>query len=348
MTPPRSAGLDALLQRVSRDPAAFDFFHLLRQVDALSPGRPRLGTSAVPAEDALRIGQAPALTFAPAPLAALEPGDDGRPACLATHLFGLFGPNGPLPLHLTEHACHRAMHFGDHAFAAFVDVLHHRLATLFFRAWAAGEPTVSHDRPQEDVFAQQLAALSGHGMATLRDGDAMPDLAKLHFTGRLATLVRNPEGLVAILASFFRVRVALEEFAPGWVTLPADTLCRLGADPATGTLGDTATLGRRVRLCHHRFLLRLGPMRLAEYERLLPDGEGIGSLAAIVRNYVGDELGANVNLLLHHEDVPGIRLGRAGRLGWTSWIGARRTRSPADDLTFDPCSRPRRHEGSCA
>jgi type VI secretion system protein ImpH len=334
-----SPQLAALFGRVAKAPHEFDFFHVLRQVDALCLDRPRLGTSARPAEDALRIGQSPEMGFAPAGLAALVPGDAAKPAQLRTYLFGLFGPNGPLPLHLTEYAHGRAMHHGDTTFQRFVDLFHHRLATLFFRAWAASEPTVSHDRPQQDNFGRQLGSLAGYGMASLRDRDAMPDMAKLHFVGRLASHSRNPEGLTAILGSFFGVSVHLDEFVPGWVTLPATSLCRLGVDPATATLGTTATTGVRVRLLHHRFRLRLGPLTLREYERFLPGRPSMSRLVPVVRNYVGDELGWNVNLLLRHDEVPQTRLGQAGQLGWTSWIGTRRSREPADDLSLDPTLR---------
>jgi type VI secretion system protein ImpH len=331
--------LAALFERVARTPHAFDLFHLLRHVDALAAGRPRLGASARPAEDALRIGQSPELGFAPASLAALQPGENGQPAKLNTWLFGMFGPSGPLPLHLTEHAHGRAMHHRDTTFARFVDVFHHRLATLFFRAWAASEPTVSHDRPHADDFGRQVASLAGYGMASLRDRDAMPDMAKLHFVGRLASHARNPEGLVAILGGFFGVTVSLEEFVPSWVALPPASLCKLGTNPTSGTLGTTATLGARVRLYHHRFRLRLGPMTLAQYERFLPGHPSMRRLVPVVRNYVGDELSWNVNLLLRHDEVPQVRLGRAGKLGWTSWIGTRRGREPADDLSLHPSLR---------
>jgi type VI secretion system protein ImpH len=344
--PPRLA---QLLDRVARGPYAFDLFHLLRHIDALCPERPRLGTSGRPVEDVLRIGQVTTMSFAPAALAELRPGDATAPLLLRTYLFGMFGPNGPLPLHLTEYAHSRALHYGDHAVARFVDVLHHRLATLFFRAWAASEPTVSHDRPQDDDFARQLASLAGYGMESLRDRDAMPDVAKLHFTGRLASHTRNPEGLEAILGSFFDVPVRVEEFVPGWVTLPAAAQCRLGEDPATGTLGSTATAGGRIRLHHHRFRLRIGPLTLRDYERLLPGRPSMRRLVPIVRNYAGDELGWSADLLLRHDEVPPTRLGQAGQLGWTSWIGTRRSREPAGDLSVDPVSRVGAHaKGSSA
>ncbi len=57
--------------------------------------------------------------FAPATLAAWEPGEDGRPARLLVHFFGLFGPDGPLPLHLTEYARDRRRNDRDPTLPAF-------------------------------------------------------------------------------------------------------------------------------------------------------------------------------------------------------------------------------------
>ena len=78
------------------------FITLLRLFEARQATGPRLGRSLQPAQDAIRLGQEPSVTHAPASLAGYEPGEDGRPDRLLVHLFGLFGPDGPLPLHMTE------------------------------------------------------------------------------------------------------------------------------------------------------------------------------------------------------------------------------------------------------
>jgi type VI secretion system protein ImpH len=56
----------------------------------------------------------------------------------------------------------------------------------------------------------------------------------------------------------------------------------------------------------------------------------------IVRNYVGDEFSWDVNLILLKEEVPALRLGAAGRLGWTTWLGTRRSARNAADLILNP------------
>jgi type VI secretion system protein ImpH len=334
--------LRPLLEAIADQPHEFDFFQALRRIEAVSTDRPRLGQSTRPAQDPIRLGQPPSLAFAPRPIAGVAGLDDEaddavgdgepRPPRLEAHLFGLFGPNGPLPLHLTEYAFSRLHNMGDEGFARFADMLHHRMASLFFRAWAESEPTVSHDRPQEDRFGTQLAALAGFGMVSLRNRDGMPDLAKLHFTGRLASHTRNPEGLQAILASFFEAPVKIQEFAPTWVRLPPHSLCLLGRDPNTGTLGSTLTAGARIKVYHHRFRILIGPLRLASYERLLPGGASLAKLVPIVRNYIGDELEFELNLILRHDEVPAVRLGISGKLGWTGWIGKRQRGVDARDL----------------
>ena len=61
-----------------------------------------------------------------------------------------------------------------------------------------------------------------------------------------------------------------------------------------------------------------------------------------VRNYVGFEFDWEVQLVLARDEVPGLRLGREGRLGWTTWLGARPAPTDADDLVLAPERMPRR------
>ena len=57
---------------------------------------------------------------------------------------------------------------------------------------------------------------------------------------------------------------------------------------------------------------------------------------AIVRNYVGDELEWDVNLVLKSREVPALKLGGAERLGWTTWLHPRTSQRNAADLHLRP------------
>lgn len=316
-------------------PHEFEFYQVMRLLEALHPERPRFGRSVRPAEDLIRLAQEPSVTHTPASLASYEPGEENRPDRLLVHFFGLFGTDGPLPLHLTEYARDRLRNQRDPTFARFIDLFHHRALSLFYRAWADVRPTVSFDRPAQDRFANYVASLMGLGATSLRDRDAMPDLTKLHFAGHLSLQTRHAEGLGKIMSAFFDMPVHVETFIGAWLRLPAADYTRLGAGAATAGLGQSALLGARIWTRQDKFRIVFGPLTLKEYERLLPGGLSFHRLIPIVRNYVGDVLIWDVNLILKREEVPAIRLGQSGRLGWTSWLMPRRAEQDADDLFLD-------------
>lgn len=329
----------ALIDTLKAEPWRFDFFQALRLIECLHADKPRLGASLRLADDPpLRLGQAVALDFAPAALASWVPGGAGLPDRLTQRFFGLFGPNGPLPLHLTEYAYGRVHHQGDHGFERFADLFHHRLLCLFYRAWAQAQPTVQYDRHlqglEEDHFSRYLGSLFGLGMAGSRGRDAMPDRAKFLFAGHLACQTRHADGLRAIIAEFFGIATRVAEFVGEWMDIALHEQTCLGMHEQAGQLGLSTVLGARVFGCQHKIRIVLGPMNIACYRRLLPGQDGLAELAAILRNYCGEELAWDANLVLRQEDIPPLRLDGQSQLGWTSWLG--RKDADGDELTLNP------------
>jgi len=327
----------ALLRELEEQPWRFGFFQALRRLECAFADKPRLGRAVKAADDPVRLGQEPSLAFAPSTLARCAPGAPGFPPRLLVYFFGLFGPNGPLPLHLTEYARGRQRNNNDPTFARFADVFHHRLLELFYRAWADAHPAAQFDRgPERDRFGFYVGALCGLAGPELRRRDAMHDLAKLHFAGRFGAHTRPPDGLRGLLEHFFGAPVEVEEFIGQWVDLPPQSWCRLGQDPGTGTLGRSLTVGARVWDCQHKFRIRFGPLRFATFQRMLPGEETARQLVALVRGYVGDELEWDVNLILSKDDVPPLTLDGRRRLGWTSWLISRPPVEDARDVLLHP------------
>ncbi len=315
------------LAAMAAEPWDYDFFQALRRIECELPAHPRIGHSLRLGEDPLRLGQRPDCGFAPSTLATVDAGAQGRPPRLDQFFFGLTGPNGPLPLHLTEYARERLRHHNDGTFKRFLDVFNHRLLTLFYRAWAESRPTVSHDRPDDDYWAARLGALSGRGMQSLLGQGPICDSARYHYTGHLAAQTRYPDGLRAILATYFELPVSIEEYVGQWLELPECS--RLGH--SASTLGLDLCLGSHVWDRQHKFLIRLGPLDLSQYQRLLPGGELFGELAAWVAEYQGEELDWDVNLVLRQQEVPRMNLDGGDRLGFNTWLGTP-DKDPADLL----------------
>lgn len=324
-------------------PWSFDFFQAVRRIECAHPKLPRIGTSARPGDDPVRFAQLPSLAFAPSTVAAYTPALDGRAPRLAGYFFGMLGPNGALPSHLTEYAIERTHHHHDPTFARFLDVFHHRMIASFYRAWSLSRPAVSFDRPapQTDWFGRYLASLCGLGFASLRERDGMPDRAKLYYAGLLAGQTKHPAGLRAMLADFFGIGVAIREFIGEWVRIPEPSRWRLsaGASADFGLLGHSVLLGACVWGAQHRFRLVFGPLRLDDYCRFLPGKPSLARVVAFVRNAIGDEKAWDLNLVLCRGDVPALCLNGAAQLGWTTWLPAPRVERDPDDLILEPMTR---------
>lgn len=329
---------DDLISRVKAEPYRFDFFQLLRRLENLDPSRPRIGFATRPSEEQIRLCQIPNLAFAPSTVAAWKDRTDTVPAPrVFVHFLGMLGPHGPLPLHLTEYVRNRERHFDDPTLARFMDMFNHRVLSLFYRAWSSSRKTVNYERGEQDRFAMYIGSLFGIGMDHLRHRDEVPDEAKLHFAGRSSSLTRHPEGLAAVIGSFFDLPVRIEEFIGQWVDLEPEYTCRLGNRESTG-LGSTAIVGARIWDVSQRFRVVLGPLTLPDFERFLPGGDSLDRLVGWINNLVGFELQWDANLVLKKDEVPATRLGQQGRLGWSTWMHSRPFENDADDLKLNPSS----------
>ncbi|HJN44510.1 MAG: type VI secretion system baseplate subunit TssG [Acidobacteria bacterium] len=345
----------AFLAALAAAPHRFDFYQTLRRLECLYSEKPRWGCARRPIDEPVRLGQDPDLSFAPAPLSSFDT-SAGRVPRLGVRLFGLLGPNGPLPLHITEYArgrLRRAGQASDSTLVNFLDLFQHRFVAFFYRAWAQAQPHVNRDRPDSDRFAAYVGAFLGAEPASLRNRDAVPDEGKFFHAGVLIRHVRNAEGLATILQQFFRVPAQIEEFVGHWLGLSVGERTRLGREGATLGLG--AVLGSRVWDRQHKFRIRLGPLSFEQYERFLPapatlesgnvgftstqrrknDGRALRKLVDWVRLYLSFELDWDVQLLLEAAEVPPLRLGAGPRLGWTSWLGSRREDNYASELCLD-------------
>ncbi len=335
MAPRDGDGPDHLTHfaQLSATPEKYHIFHALRVIEAAHPDAPRLGESRRPREDVVRLGQEAELAFPPSTIREFTPpvtSVDGRkPGRLINRFFGLFGPNGPLPIHLTEHARDRVLR-KDRTFLSFADMLTHRMMLLFYRAWVSGQPAPSFDRPNDSV-ERKVAAIAGYHGTSLRERDGFPDISKRHFAGLLSQGPKNAEGLVSMLSAFFDAPVAVEEFVGSWLQLESDDRWSLGAP--TG-LGQATSVGTQVWSRSAKFRIRIGPLSYDEYERLLPGSQSLQRLSAIVRSYAGDALDFDVNLVLKADDVPASKLGENTRLGQVGWIGTRKDPGDAEDLNL--------------
>jgi type VI secretion system protein ImpH len=324
--------LDALLEGRA---ARMDFFQVLRLIENAYPQLPRIGSSLRPRDDAVRFGQDPGLIFHSTMLGQYTRADADARARLAVNFFGLLGANGPMPTHITEYVRDRLRHGGDATLLAFLDVFHHRMLSLFYRARASTEPAISLDRADGDRFSVFVGSMFGIGAPALRDRDDIGDFAKLHFAGLLANRARPASGLVSILREYFKLPLHIEQFVGHWMRLPAEIQSRIGRIEDGNRLGASLMLGRKVWDSQNKFRIVIGPLGYDDYRRFMPGGDSLKRLMAWVKTYVGLALDWDVRLIMNKEELPPLRLGGPLRVGWSTWLTSVEPRRDPDQMLIN-------------
>jgi len=315
-------------------PWRYDLFQLLRRVDAQGGERYPLGRAPLPKFEPLRIGQQPSMSFAPSTVAQVRQRAQSGLHEVSILSFGMFGPNGPLPVHMTEYARERIHHHQDDSLAAFADLFHHRLTLLFYRAWADAQPAVSLDRADNKRFDRYLASLIGMGQPGQMAKGSLSPHARFTHAGHLTRHSRDPEGLEKILRNYFKVPVKLAMNVPQWMPLSTREQAQLGAGRRLPRLGQSAFLGVAVRDVQHKFRIEIGPLSAEEYDRFLPGEAWVTALRDWVRQYLGLEYQWDTQILLRADAVRGAALGGGGRLGYNTWLGQQPLPIPRGDLVF--------------
>jgi len=308
------------------------FLALLRRLGA-DPRIDRIGTARRPQAEPFRLGQQPSLAFAPREIAGVtETG--GR---IKIRLFGLgmLGPNGPLPLHVTEIARDREESCRDATLVNFLDIFHHRYLTLLYRAWASAQAAAGLDRPGDERFSFYVASLGGL-YPEEPPARRLPSHAHLSASAHLVREARNPDGLRATLARYFGVPVAIEEYVFHWIVLDREDHSYMGRPGAASLMNSGAVLGECVPDRQHRLRIVIGPLDMDEYLRFTPRGGALPVLVEWVRAFIGHEFEWELELRIRPHSAPPAVLGGAQQLGWSGWLGRSPSDEPVTGMRFEP------------
>jgi type VI secretion system protein ImpH len=333
----------SLAEDLERAPFAHDLLLALRRIERGTAEYPRIGDSAARREDAVTLGQDPYLNFPASTLAAANRDASGR-LRLIVKFLGMLGPQGPLPLATTDETYGWLLE-NDDAFPRFLDVFNHRFLQLFYRAWADARPIAQAERPADDRFAAYVGAFVGLGSQALGGLKAV-ESGRHAYAGLLAPAARSASRLRNAITGLLHVEVEVDEFVGSFLEFEAADRSHLGQ--LNVRLGQDLLLGRSVFSVEDRIRLRVFAADLDAYERLLPGGTDCRSLADLVFFYLGDALEWEMELALPVEQVQPVRLGRCGRVGYTTWVGSGTTpfgETFRRDARFQPAERVGRAQG---
>lgn len=350
--------------RLLEKPYQFDFFQAMRLLEKVAQedletyaGWRSVGQDGPPQRELVQLRVLCARTFPPSEIYAIvkrkrdpehAPSEGEPPFAMTTNFMGLFGAQGVMPLHYTQTVLDRVRR-KDYSLRDFLDLFHHRILSLFYKAWEKYRFPIAFERarrlsskPQNlDLFTETLFSLTGMGTDGLRERLLFDDDAFLYYSGHFAHRTRSALGLQQILEDYFSQNVLVQQYTGHWLYLEPAEQSRL-PDSVSGLggnnrLGEEVVLGHRVWNCETRFRLRFGPLGYREYQRLMPSGDQLGKVAQLTRSYVGNSLDFDIQLVLKNSEVPQCILGdeeNACFLGYNMWLRVGEFVHDVEDAVF--------------
>jgi len=234
MAPANGRASSAVIERLFREPFRFDFFQAVRLLDSRARRQDEtrrqwpVGHDSSPVQEIVRFRAPPSLSFPAASVVNLvsSDGEGAQPAPpeMTVPFLGLTGPSGVLPQHYTSlliERCH--VKHKDYALKEYFDLFHHRLVSLFYRAWEKYHFQFAFERVQlekpgeDDDFTFALYSLVGLSTDGLRRRMAFDDEAVIFYGGYFAHFPRNAISLKCMLGDYWEVPVAVQQFRGQWL-----------------------------------------------------------------------------------------------------------------------------------
>ncbi|AZE72296.1 Uncharacterized protein ImpH/VasB [Pseudomonas synxantha] len=308
--------LDALQDQVA-EANLYRFCQLLEQA---LPDHPPLGSTAHPADDAVRFRPDPGMGFPASELKSIETDDahPERPAIIRTRLLGLYGVDSPMPTVFLDDIAQRRQ--GHEVLEAFLDIFNHRIFTQFYRIWRKYSYPATFEAGGTDATSQCLLGLIGLGIPGTAQQIATPVSRFLALLSVMRLPTRNAEGITALVkllapntqaqvTPHWPLKIALEQ--------PASLSCERPVSLSQGT-----PLGSVGFDANSQLRLTLHTDDTQEAEGWLPGGQLHSDLLVLLRVYLGWRCTAKLQLSLPVHSLPVPVLGHAPiRLGMTGVLG---------------------------
>ncbi len=345
-----SADLVAFAERLAAQAKTLRFFPLVALLERLLPEAARAGASGPVAEEAIRFRHDPALAFSAGDVASValrqteaDPEDfrSQRRSYfeVTTTFLGLTGSGTPLPYYIAEEV---AQEDPDRPHRReFLDLFHHRLLALLYRARARYDVATDHTADGTDAWSRRLLALAGVDAYDRPPPPGFTAAQLLRLAPLLAARARTPRTLELALQDVLADvldggTVKVTEFVGQWSPIDLADRTRLGQ--AGSRLGSSFVVGSRTFDKAGAFEIELGPVGHATYRRFLPGGDLTARIDATVALFTRDAPEHVLQVLLREDAVPRVQLGQRTQagLGRDTWLGARTGRATRVRIPVHP------------
>lgn len=307
-----------------------EVWRIERQIRSERSNYHRIGHDGWPRQELVRFRTSQHQGFAGQDVveARIQRADDGvLKSELTVNCLGLTGARGALPSHYTE-LVFSQLKAKAPALKDFLDLFNHRILSLYYRSWEKTQPAVQQERQEVDLFSKILRALT----------NSETDW-EIYYGAALARTARSASTVKAVLSDLTQMNLVVRTLQGGWKPIAQDDQSRLPDRTLRkgqyAHLGE-AMLGSRAWIADKGVQIVFYPQNSQQLQSLLPGGKYSGAVAQLTRRLVSGQIHVNYRVVAKASDLMGIQLGRKGRLGADSFIGARRSSSHTLEISFKP------------
>lgn len=299
---------NAVKRRLSKEAYRFNFFKAVHLLELFSGGHAP-GTGLSPKQDPVRFSVQPGFSFPASDIQEIKTNGNGSTPKMTVNFMGLVGPKGVLPDWYNTFA-QNSNYRKDHAFTDFLDLFHHRLISLFYRAWKKYRLVENHRFDGTDAFSTVLASLAGAGGP---EKDADPTFYNdarrrlIHFCGLVARTVPTVGAIEALVGHAVGASVKVEQFVERILPVHEQDRTRLGQKNAT--LKRDALCGGKIRDASSFFRIHIGPLSWKQYLIFSPGSRHLEKVRQLVAYLAGIEYEFDLRLIIRGQEIPALRLG---------------------------------------
>lgn len=306
----------------------YQFFSALRALELRMEGCPRLGEQGPARAEQIRLRPSTSFLFPTTEVADLEwrpPSAAGPRVVVTTNLPGLYGVGSPLP----RTYAHQILQEDDEVpqTREFLDLLHHRLLSLWYRAWKRHHYEQSFEREGLDELTRILFELIGVPKDATEEMIGTPPIRLLRYLGWFVLRARPVNGLAILLREELALPLEIEQLPVRWLTVRPELQSRLRCDPQRGgRLGHDFVLGARRMDRAGALRLQIGPVSYKTLLDLWPGAPLHLRLTALARFYLRQPLDLQLHVRVPAAEVQRARLSthQPTRLGWPCSSGTPR------------------------
>ncbi len=274
-----------------------------------------IGLDVLPDKEQLRFTANYQLSYSATSIADAGNLDDESFKTLLVNFLQLMGAEGALPQHYTKLIISRIKQ-RDYALADFIDMFHHRLVALFYRAWAKYRLVPQLEahglQNKQDPITQLIDALADH--------QAQDPISQRYYSGHFSKQVRSAQALQTLLADYLDTPINIDQHVGSWLPLEVHCLSQLKTHGNNLVqLGQGVLIGRRAWSVQSKIAVHIKELSLPQYKQLMPGTQEYQALKQLIRKYTPAHISIDLYFYVNTEKAR-IRFSDRPQLSKSAWI----------------------------